>query len=168
MSYARRAIARGKENRMDSDSNPPLPPLTSHDPRNSQSEFGSEFDLSALLEQEARNATANAAPTAQSDYGSDLDPDEVELIAELLDQLEDIGAKSLVLENLGDEALPTVARVPKHSSRGSTRTSTSTQYFSATEESWLQHSSPQNAFGDGNQAEGRSHYSCMYSSMRLA
>ena len=153
---------------MSSDLNPPVSPLTSQNPRNSQSEFGSEFDLSALLEQEARNAASIAVQTAQSDYGSDLDPDEVELIAELLDQFEDVGVKSFVLDNLEDAALPTVARVPKHSSRGSTRTSTSTQYFSATEESWLQHSSSQSVVGDGSQAEGISHYTRMNWSMRFA
>jgi hypothetical protein len=140
-------------------SSPPLleiePPASS----NPQTDYGSDFDLSALLEIQARDAPTAILPAGGSEYGSDFDTNEQLLLAELLNELEDVDVKSLVIDGLEDDVtdVTNLAKVPKYSSQGSHQTA-STQYFSAQEEPCPQPPGNHVIHDSGIEAEERPSY----------
>jgi hypothetical protein len=115
---------------------PPLLEIAPPAASNPQTDYGSDIDLSEFLRVEARDAPAAIPTRGESEFGSDLDPADLLILEELLDDFEVIGVKSLVIDGLEEEVedVTNFAKVPKYSSQGS-HSAASTQYFSAQEES---------------------------------
>jgi hypothetical protein len=121
-------IIRSRDNGSDSmDASAPQSALASS---NSQSNYGSDFDLSELLR--VQGADASITPSgpgvsqqieqasqepgrAESDYGSDFGTDDEAIIAGIFTELEETGVKDLAIESFEEDVVPAVARVPKWS-----------------------------------------------------
>lgn len=100
-----------------------------------------------------------ALAETQSDYGSDIDE---ETINGLLNELEGVSVKPLVLEDIEEYELEQcILRIPLFSSQGSTRTE-STHYYSAVEEQLLEEDGTQIHDGQHRNIDSRTSWTRMF------